>query len=262
MTYFQFLLIFLVLPILLLALPLLRRRPASLRETAAAVGTHVLLALLYTTPWDNYLVATGVWYYNPALVSGILLGWVPLEEYTFFVLETVLVGLWWLRMEPLTAPRTEFRPSAALRKALTAMGAAVWLVSALVFFSGWQPGTYLSIMLFWGLPPLLLQLGFGADILLHHWRRLAAVILPLGLFLSLADSLAITATTWTIAPANSLGFFIGGLPIEEGLFFFLTVTLVTVGVTLLMEPASRERLDALRRRWAIASASSARRSKV
>ena len=54
---------------------------------------HVLLAVVYTTPWDNYLVATGVWYYDPQLVSGIVLGWVPIEEYTFFVLQTILTSL-------------------------------------------------------------------------------------------------------------------------------------------------------------------------
>ena len=40
---------------------------------------HVVMALVYTSPWDNYLVATGVWYYAPKLVSGIILGYVALN---------------------------------------------------------------------------------------------------------------------------------------------------------------------------------------
>ncbi len=91
MTYPLFLLIYLVIPILLLGFFLHRewRQSWWLR----AVAFTITLALLYTTPWDNYLVATQVWYYDPARVWNIILGWVPLEEYLFFVLQTILTGL-------------------------------------------------------------------------------------------------------------------------------------------------------------------------
>jgi lycopene cyclase domain-containing protein len=250
MTYFGFLFRFLVIPILLLSFPIWtgRRRWPAIRGIAAATGIHILLALLYTTPWDNYLVATGVWYYNPQLVSGVLLGWVPLEEYIFFVLQTILVGLWWWRLASrLTAP-AEFKASPGLRTGISALIGLLWMISAAVFFSGWEPGTYLSIMLFWALPPILLQLLFGADILWHFRRLLAAVILPIGLYLSWADSLAITATTWEIHPAQSLGFFFGRLPLEESIFFFITAILLAFGMTLLQAPQSRQRLVALRDR--------------
>ena len=154
-----------------------------------------ILAVVWTTPWDNYLVATRVWYYNPALVSGILLGYVPLEEYIFFVLQPIFVGLWLLLWHRRVSPPAHGQPNTALRVWTSIVAACVWIASALVFFSGWQPGTYLSIMLFWALPPILLQLLFGADILWHYRRVLVSVILPLGIYLSLADSLAITAST-------------------------------------------------------------------
>lgn len=91
MTYALFLLWFLVIPILALAFA----RRAKLRQGWwwKAVGFTIAAALVYTTPWDNYLVATGVWYYDRARVWGILLGYVPLEEYLFFVLQTVLGAL-------------------------------------------------------------------------------------------------------------------------------------------------------------------------
>ena len=248
MTYFSFLSIFLVIPILLLLVCLLVMRPPlpPLRLVLTAVGIHIFLALAYTTPWDNYLVATRVWYYNPALVSGILLGYVPLEEYIFFVLQPIFVGLWLLLWHRRVSPPAHGQPNTALRVWTSIVAACVWIASALVFFSGWQPGTYLSIMLFWALPPILLQLLFGADILWHYRRVLVSVILPLGIYLSLADSLAITASTWQIDPAQSLGIFIGRLPLEEGLFFFLNVILLSFGMALLYAPESRLRLDALR----------------
>ena len=71
MTYFEFLLRFLVIPIIIfLAITWWdnkNNRPTlgfqNGRAVWAAIFVHVLLAVTYTTPWDNYLVATGVWYY-------------------------------------------------------------------------------------------------------------------------------------------------------------------------------------------------------
>ena len=80
MTYFGFLLRFLVIPILVfLAITYWdNKRNKQIngfrygRAVWMGIAVHVLLAVIYTTPWDNYLVATGVWYYNPDLVTGIL----------------------------------------------------------------------------------------------------------------------------------------------------------------------------------------------
>ena len=70
MTYAQYLLIFLGGPLVILAALAWRRR-AVLRARLPWAGllALVVVAVVYTTPWDNYLVATGVWYYNPDLVA-------------------------------------------------------------------------------------------------------------------------------------------------------------------------------------------------
>ena len=73
MTYIEFLFLFLVLPIaLLLGIQRWEQHRkgtpggAMSRKAAwLAIAVQVSLALVYTTPWDNYLVATRVWYYNP-----------------------------------------------------------------------------------------------------------------------------------------------------------------------------------------------------
>ena len=106
MTYFGVLLVFILPPLLILAVyvprelwsKLVRRQSISraMLYPYWVILVHVLLALIYTTPWDNYLVATGVWWYNPALVTGLTLGYVPIEEYTFFIVQTLLTGLWTL----------------------------------------------------------------------------------------------------------------------------------------------------------------------
>ena len=95
MTYLQFLLLFVCIPLALLAWQL--RRHIRRIHLAMLIGLATI-ALIYTTPWDNYLVATRVWYYDPKLVLNLTLGYVPLEEYAFFILQSFLTGLFcvWL----------------------------------------------------------------------------------------------------------------------------------------------------------------------
>ncbi|MGE3271659.1 MAG: lycopene cyclase domain-containing protein [Chloroflexota bacterium] len=90
MSYGHFLLLFLVLPILILGVLL---RAHLSRGYLRATGLMALVAAIYATPWDNLIVAQGVWTYDPDRVAGIILGWVPLEEYLFFVLQPIFTGL-------------------------------------------------------------------------------------------------------------------------------------------------------------------------
>jgi lycopene beta-cyclase len=260
MTYAQFLIVFLGVPIILLSLATWRDLRAHLRPPQQfrnlpgwlAVAIHVVLAVVYTTPWDNYLVATGVWYYNPRLVTGITLGWVPVEEYTFFVLQTILSGLWllWLKRR---MPLSESGPGMTIRmrKAAVVGLGMMWLFSLGGLIAGWKPFTYLGLILVWALPPVILQMAFGADIL---WRRRRLIGLTLGsvsIYLGLMDSLAIRAGTWTINPAQSLNIFLGGaLPVEEFIFFLMTNMLITFGITLLLSRESRQRWNEWKNGWA------------
>jgi lycopene cyclase domain-containing protein len=256
MTYFSFLLRFLVIPILVfLAITYWDHKKNSQihgfrngRAVWAAIGVHVLLAVAYTTPWDNYLVATGVWYYNPELVTGLVIGYVPIEEYTFFVLETILSGLWWwLLARTLSSPQKEFKPNKIPVYLSTCVLALVWSVFTYLFFFGKAEWTYLSIILFWALPPIFIQLLFGADVLWHYRKLVFWSIFVPGLYLSLMDILALTETTWSISPSQTTGIlFFGILPLEEVLFFFVTNMLITFGMTLLLAHVSQGRLAGIR----------------
>ena len=264
MTYFGFLLRFLFIPILIFLTVAYwdnknNRQIGGFRNGRAvwaAIGIHILLAVIYTTPWDNYLVATGVWYYNPDLVTGIVLGYVPIEEYTFFIVETILAGLWWwflarrIALTPIPSPsgRGELVPNKLLVYLSTCVLAFLWLLSAYLFFFGTETWTYLSIILFWALPPIILQVLFGADIL-WHYRKLVfwAIVVP-GTYLSLIDIVALNETTWSISPSQTTGIlFFGILPIEEVLFFFITNVLLTFGMTLLLATVSQERIREIKK---------------
>jgi lycopene cyclase domain-containing protein len=256
MTYFGFLLRFLVIPIVVfLAITYWdtkrNRQINGFRNGRAVwmgIAVHVLLAMAYTTPWDNYLVATGVWYYNPQLVTGLLLGYVPIEEYTFFVLETILSGLWWWFLaRRLSPPVSAFRPHRFAVHLATSMLICFWLVFTYLFFFGDARWTYLSITLFWALPPIIVQLAFGADILWYYRKLVFWALLIPGLYLSLMDIVALQETTWAISPGQTTGIlFFGILPLEEVVFFFITNILITFGMTLLLAEDSQERLAEVR----------------
>jgi lycopene cyclase domain-containing protein len=218
---------------------------------------HVFIAVLYTTPWDNYLVATRVWWYDPELVIGVTLGWVPLEEYAFFVLQTLLVGFWVLHLirhfwdeRRGMSPIEEGALIRPLRVVTTALVFCIWIIAAAVLVTSWAPGTYLALQLLWALPPIGLQLAYGADILWRHWQVVVFAIVPFTLYLSFADTLAIRSGTWTINPEQSVGLLLpGSLPVEEFLFFLLTNTLVVFGITLVLAPESRQRAQRYLLRW-------------
>lgn len=263
MTYFGFLIRFLFIPILvfLVITYLDNKRNKQIhgfrsgRAVWSAIAIHVLLAVVYTTPWDNYLVATGVWYYNPELVTGILLGYVPIEEYTFFVVETILAGLWWWFLARRFYPRGEglevrekFQPNKQLVYLSTCLLTSLWLVFTYLFFFGDEQWTYLAITLFWALPPLMIQMLFGADILWHYRKLVFWAILVPGMYLSLMDIVALEETTWAISPSQTTGIlFFGILPLEEVVFFFITNIMLTFGLTLLLADVSQERFAEIKK---------------
>lgn len=267
MTYFGFLLRFVILPILFFLIIALwdEKRGKKIsgfrngRAVWVAIGIHVLLAVAYTTPWDNYLVATGVWYYNPELVTGLVIGYVPIEEYTFFVVETILAGLWWWFLARRLYPplpegeglgvRAGFVPNKLLVYVSTCVLISLWMIFTYLFFFGETKWTYLSITLFWALPPILLQFLFGADILWHYRKLVFWAIAVPGAYLSLMDIVALSETTWSISPSQTTGvLFFGILPLEEVVFFFITNVLITFGMTLLLANVSRERFAEIKKR--------------
>lgn len=264
MTYFGFLAIFLGIPLLLLSLITIAdfRRGKWMPDALHAwrpwtvITALIFVAVAYTTPWDNYLVATRVWWYDPSLVTGIVFGYVPIEEYTFFVLQPIMTGLWTLllmRYMPLNPVRAGKAGDGQIRMRATAIFGLIWLASTILLVltfidSQFRPGTYLSLELSWALIPVLIQLIFGADILWRHRGIVLTAIITSTAYLSFADALAIGSGTWTIDPAQSLQWYLGGvLPIEELIFFLLTNTLVVFGLTLVLAEESQPRAMLLER---------------
>lgn len=273
MTYMWFLILFLLLPIAGLTPLLLRdrlRKQSRVQHARAWLPLTLLLALLvvavvYTTPWDHHLIATGVWWYAPDRLLGATIGRIPLEEMLFFPLQTLLVGLWFLWLAPRVAPSLMRPPERdgedrqhaqdiqhasnsqgmPLRMVAVAACGTLWFAALAGLLLGWRPGTYLCWELVWALPPLALQVGLGADILWRYRQVLAATLIPLILYLGVADGLAIAQGIWTINPRQTVGLRLSGvLPLEELVFFSLTTMIVTFGLVLGLAGETSVRLRA------------------
>jgi len=189
------------------------------------------MALVYTTPWDNYLIWRDVWHYGTGRVVGTI-GYVPVEEYLFFLLQPILTGLWlyWLfahKVEPI-----QQQHSTIVRTTGTVFWVALSIAGALML--RWSPGVYLGLILVWAGPVLALQWVIGATQLWARKRTWLYGTLVPTLYLWLADRIAIGQGIWSITEAYTTGLHLFGLPLEEATFFLVTNLLVVQGLLLLL----------------------------
>jgi lycopene cyclase domain-containing protein len=91
MTYADFLSIFLLPPLLLLSL-LLRRRLLN-KQYWSTTALLLLAVLPGMAIWDHTAVALGVWNWTPQQTWGLRLWLIPLEEYLFALLDTLLLTM-------------------------------------------------------------------------------------------------------------------------------------------------------------------------
>ncbi len=244
MTYLGFHLVFII-PVIIVLTVLISRQPIKpQRRELTAIVVLMVIAFVYTTPWDNFLVREQIWTYRQGTVLGTI-GFVPVEEYAFFLLQTVLVGQWtllvtrWLPTD-LSIQRPQIWPSILGLLLGVALSTTGWLIAPI---DEWR---YLSLILVWACPVLAVQWTVGGGVL---WRNALIVAVSAGvpaLYLSIADRIAIGNGIWTILPGTSSGILIGGLPIEEGLFFVVTSLLVVQGILLYQWVLQLDALESLR----------------
>src|SRR5690606_25551898 len=125
------------------------------------------------------------------------------EEYTFFILQPVMTGLWLLFLARRVRVDAPFRARNGIRVMAAAAIGLLWVVSVIMLLSGWKPGNYLALELTWALPPIVLQLAFGADILWHYRRLVIPAIVSATIYLCGTDAIAIMSGTWTIKDRKS-----------------------------------------------------------
>ena len=246
LTYLEFHLAF-TLPVLV-ALALLQGRT---REPWWPLALITGIAFVYTTPWDNYLVANEVWTYPPDRVWATV-GYVPVEEYAFFVIETLMVGLL-VRLLQARWPARPAPPNRTARVVGTAVFAAFAAVGVACLVAGGR-WLYLGLILAWAFPILALMWGIGGHLIWARRRLVAWAVGPASLYLWAVDRYAIADGIWDITDATRTGWEIAGLPVEEALFFTTTALLVAQGLVMLERDALPETVGKLsRRRPAVAA---------
>lgn len=245
MSYFAFHLIFTLPPILILAL--VQRKPlAGIGGLRAWLGLPLitLLALVYTTPWDNYLIWRNVWHYGIGRVVGTI-GYVPVEEYLFFLLQPILTGLWLYWLLSRSGPVQEDY-SSQVRVSGILLWIAISISGALML--RWDSSVYLGLILVWAGPVLALQWTFGAN---QIWTRkltwFTSTFVPT-LYLWSADRIAIAQGIWSISDLYTTGFHLFGLPIEEATFFLVTNLLVTQGLLLFLLLGNVKQVSGVKKR--------------
>lgn len=233
MTYFAFLWVFLIPPIMLLAFTLPKPLAGlTSRRPFYSLPLVCLIAFIYTTPWDNYLVYRGVWGYGTERVLATI-GYVPVEEYAFFLLQPILTGLFLYHLLSRYAVTAR-----SYNRIAYVLGIffyfAITVIGIVLLATGIPGNTYLGLILAWA-GPILLGLWIYAG--KHFWSLrpifLLAIAVPT-IYLWVADRIAIGLEIWYISDDYSLNWDPFGLPIEEAVFFLVTNILVVQGTLLFL----------------------------
>ena len=227
LTYLEFHLLFLVPVLSVLSLSLLARAVERWRLQLAGLAVIVALALVYTTPWDNYLIAQGVWSYGDGRLAGRV--WLaPVGEYLFILVQPVVAALWLFHLR---TPAAEVGTGRRDRLVGLAAGGLVTAVGAALLTR--EAGFYLGAILAWGGPVLALQWAVGWRYLIAVRRHVALAVGVPTLYLWVADWVAIQQGVWVISARYTTGLGLPGLPVEEMVFFLTTNLFVVQGLVLL-----------------------------
>jgi len=236
MSYLSFLLIFVGGPAFILSLTAWWRFRTN-NQTSLLIwhclGTLILavVAFTWTTPWDNYIVARGVWSYDATRVIGTV-GYVPLEEYLFFILMPILNSAFFaLTFLKTDIYRANFQTKQTLPRIFVSILTLIVVIVA-TRLSSIDSFTYLATTLIWFTPPLWIQWVFDPTLLRKALLAVLTTTLVPAIYLSSADALAIHQGIWTIHPKTRTGWEIGNLPFEEAFFFFITSLLLAQGLAL------------------------------
>ena len=231
LTYLQFHTL-LTLPVAVLLWALLPTYSRA-RRRRGALGVTILVAIAfaYTTPWGSYMIRRGAWWYGEGVVLASVFD-IPLGEYVFFVMQTVIVGfyLYWRGFDPTYEPG-DFSRGPRIAGVLAGLGLCVgglWMVSLDASM------LYLGGLFGWVGPVVALQWAVGGGYLVRNPRPWIEATLVPGAYFWLIDWFAIRQGLWNISKSHTVGVAFSGFPIEEALFF-LSAGVMTVSGLVLFE---------------------------
>ena len=242
MTYLRFHLIF-NLP-LLAVLAVLNALVPWVQGDGLALGLVLAAVMVFTTPWDNLAAKWGIWGF-PREKYSLRLGYLPIEEYAFFLLQSLNVMLTIRALFHFLPDWQTGMETVLSRWTLICLGASAipWvLVAAQMIWMRRKAGPRVNyaVHLAWFLPVIYFQWILAPPLFFAHLGLLTLVMALFGVYYTLADLVAVRGGTWFFDEKQITGWKLGGiLPWEEIAFFFLTSLLVAQSYLLLLPPDSR-----------------------
>ena len=237
MTYLRFHLIF-NLPILIILAAMTGTVPWTSAELEAA-GLVLLAVMIFTSPWDNLAAKWGIWGFPRAKYS-VRIGYLPVEEYAFFLLQSANVMLA-VRACFHFVPDWQTGQETGLGIiTLICLAASVipWIFIAINLRRLRRkagPRVNYAVHLAWFLPVIYTQWVLAPFLFFEHLSLLLLTTVAFGVYYTLADLAAVRAGTWFFDEKQITGVKLGGvLPWEEIAFFFLTSLLVAQSYLLLL----------------------------
>ncbi|GAC71575.1 hypothetical protein PANT_4d00009 [Moesziomyces antarcticus T-34] len=207
-------------------------RPFLTKLDRAKLILLPIIAFLWTTPWDNIIVKNRAWSYHRHCIW-FTIGYVPIEEYFFFIIQSLISTLWGTLLTRWHLPNLYLAPPAdgRRRRSLATPTLVALIVPFLLGLRLAVPDThsyYFGMISWWASLPLALLLWGSIDFIRNMPIR--AGLLPFALsvmaptvYLWCSDVYALRRGTWHINEATSLNIFpIPDLPVEEMLFFLVT----------------------------------------
>jgi len=212
-------------------------KPLEIPGRKWGIAIIALIALVYTTPWDNYLVSSKIWEYGEGRVlESLIIGYVPIEEYLFFILQPIMTGCFLLLYLERNPQSMDVLSKPLERGKVAWFGAAIYLslfVFGVICLVSLGPHyRYLGLILAWASPVLAFQWGYGGGTLWKLRKPFIGAVRAPTIYLWVVDLIAIEWRIWHILPETSTGYKLITLPIEEAIFFLVTNLLVVQGLLL------------------------------
>jgi lycopene cyclase domain-containing protein len=236
-TYLEFHAAFIAPPLFVLGVAAWRVHRSLGSRAPWAIWAVPPIALIYTAPWDNYLIQKGVWYYGIDRVVGTI-WYVPIEEYLFFLLQPLLAGALLYVLLARTLERYGPAPPPVRPRRVRTVGTTCWLAVGVIGLAllATDPTTYLGLILVWFAPVIAVMWFFQGDTM---WRVRRAAIPTIAIptvYLWLADRFALASGIWAISDRYTVGLELVDLPIEEATFFLMATVISVCGLLLFLLP--------------------------
>jgi lycopene cyclase domain-containing protein len=237
MTYLRFHLIFNLPPLIALA-AITSQVPWTFGEITA-FALVLLAVLVFTTPWDNLAAKWGIWGF-PREKYSVRIGYLPIEEYLFFLLQSANVMLavrafFHFLPDWQTNQDTEINLVTELCLAASVLP---WILIAFALRHLRQkagPQVNYAVHLAWFLPVIYSQWVVAFALFSAHALMLLLITTAFGIYYTAADLFAVRSGTWFFDEKQITGVKLGRvLPWEEIAFFFLTTLLVAQSYILLL----------------------------